>query len=128
LEDRFVFAAQHCLRLPGSGQRFHPLPAQHGGFRFTQRPSGFSSRDRSPRLAVADRPTDAASHAANDEQNRQAQHERHRQGALIPPREFAKPIPCGRRARLHRLVGQVALHIHRQAVGRMIYYCDGSWH
>src|SRR5262249_41382095 len=38
----------------------------------------------------------------------------------VPPRELAEAIPQRRRACLHRLVGQITLHIHREAVGRLV--------
>ena len=40
--------------------------------------------------------------------------------APVPPGELPQPIPGRRRAGLHRLVGQVALEVARQAVGRLV--------
>ena len=71
---------------------------------------------RLPRRPVAHRPADAAA-----EQHQEEQHQRrHRQAALVPPGELPQPVPRRRRARLHRLVGQVALHVQREAVGRLV--------
>ena len=39
---------------------------------------------------------------------------------LVPPHELPQPVAGRRRAGLHRLVGQVALHVRRQAVGRLV--------
>ena len=39
---------------------------------------------------------------------------------LVPPHELPQPVAHRRRARLHRLVVQVVLEVHRQAVGRLV--------
>src|SRR5262249_58604771 len=39
---------------------------------------------------------------------------------FVPPQELAQPVAHRRRARLHRLVGQVAAHVLREAVGRSV--------
>ena len=51
--------------------------------------------------------------ASSDQRRRQ-----HR--PLVPPRELPQPIPRRRRAGLHRLVVQVALHVRGEAVGRLV--------
>src|SRR5262249_60820227 len=47
----------------------------------------------------------------------------HRRGQyppLVPPGELAEPIPGRRRARLHRLVPQVALHVGGEGAGGLV--------
>ena len=39
---------------------------------------------------------------------------------LVPPHELPQPVAHRRRTRRHRLVVQVALEVHRQAVGRLV--------
>ena len=70
--------------------------------------------------------------AAASDQNRARRQPRHRQhttrataaavatARLVPPGELAEAVPRRRRARLHRLVVQVALHVRREAVGRLV--------
>src|SRR5262245_47868863 len=45
---------------------------------------------------------------------------RRRHGGLVPTHELAEPIPRRWRTCLHRLIRQVALHIHRETVGRFV--------
>src|SRR5262249_56584484 len=58
--------------------------------------------------------------AADQHGEHQRDASRHTQRYLVPPQELAKPIAHRRRTGLHRLVRQVALHVHREAVGRLV--------
>ena len=59
-------------------------------------------------------------HNAAGHQQHDAQKRRGDQCPLVPSGELAEAIPCRRRAREHRLIRQIALHIHREAVGRLV--------
>ena len=45
------------------------------------------------------------------------------QPGLVPPGELAESVSCRRGTRVDRLVGQIALEVHRQAVGRFVPAC-----
>ena len=58
--------------------------------------------------------------AADSNNDRQGEDRYRDQRPPVPPGELAEAVPRRRRARLHRLVAQVALHVGRQGAGRLV--------